>query len=235
MLVLPVDLAHKNYSDVGVVILDSSNATITCRLLLLRSSGLPSPLALAHELHAICVVEGIKLVLLDGPQGWKAADNGLDHSRQCERQLNTPGKTRLPWSTKPRTYLSFISFCVSTFDALCGMGWRRFEGLGTEQDGPTLIESFPYSAWQHLKLRPLPSKRRARRDDIDFGVQCLQSMFDLKIDAPPNHDQLQALVSGLAGLAVAERNFDICCFAGLPRRHVDGLWREGLIVNRKPV
>jgi hypothetical protein len=36
---------------------------------------------------------GAAALLIDGPEAWKDPDNGLQHSRVCERELNTPAKT----------------------------------------------------------------------------------------------------------------------------------------------
>ena len=38
----------------------------------------------------------IRVLMLDGPQAWKSRDNGLEHARVSERQLNTACKTGLP-------------------------------------------------------------------------------------------------------------------------------------------
>jgi hypothetical protein len=50
------------------------------------------------------------------------------------------------------------------------------------------------------------------------------------VNHPPNHDQLQAIVGGLPGLALEARNYEGARIVGTPPRREDGQWREGFIV-----
>jgi len=231
MAVLSIDLAHRDYADIGAVVLESTDYGIEGRVLSM-GLGAPEPETLADKIDGICSAKGVEVVLLDGPQGWKAENNGLVHSRRCERELNTPGKTGLPQSAKPRTYLGFISFAIATFDALHKRGWRRLDSKESRPSGRILIETFPFSAWRSVGIRPLPSKRRARPRDIEAGLRQLRATFGITVDAEPNHDQLQAIVSGLAGLALCNGDFTTCRFAGEPPRIEGDICREGWIVNR---
>jgi hypothetical protein len=191
---------------------------------------------LAGRLNHLCNRREIRVLLLDGPQAWKSRDNGLEHARVSERQLNTACKTGLPGMVKPITYRAFAEFCVDVYDALCRRGWRR---LATrEQPGSSpervLVESYPCAAWKSLGLRPLPSKRRARVSDLAEAFGALRAIVPLTVNRPPNHDQLQAIVGGLPGLALAERDAAGTRIIGTPPRREDGHWREGFIVLPVP-
>jgi hypothetical protein len=174
--------------------------------------------------------------MLDGPQAWKSSSNGLEHSRVSERQLNTAAKTGLPGMVKPLSYRPFAEFCLDMYDALCRRGWRRLEtrdqpGLHAER---VLVESYPYAAWRSLGLKPLPSKRRARISDLAEAFGALRALIPFTVDRPPNHDQLQAIVGGLPGLALEERNTAGVRIVGNPPRREEGHWREGFIVLPVP-
>ena len=235
MTVLSVDLAHKSYSDVGAVVLDQGQGGIHCELLPVSLNGTPSPATLADHLDGFCRQRAIRLLLLDGPQGWKSKDNGLKHSRLCERELNTPAKTGDPTSVKPANYGAFVRFSIALYDALETRGWERLSKFGVAL-GPAcrvLIESFPLSAWRSLGIAPLPAKRKARFEHLRNRLDALKELFPLRLSAAPTHDQLQALVSGLAGLAVGRDEWDACAVAGVPPVVEEQYWREGFIVNPK--
>ncbi|MGA2537717.1 MAG: hypothetical protein ABSF53_16990 [Terracidiphilus sp.] len=199
---------------------------------------------LAGRLNHLCNVRGIRVILLDGPQAWKSRLNGLEHSRVSERQLNTSAKTGLPGMVKPVTYRPFAEFCLDVYDALCRRGWRRLDtkdhpdtkdqsDAKDRQDSPperVLVESYPHAAWKSLGLKPLPSKRRARVSDLAEAYGALRSVIPFTTNRPPNHDQLQAIVGGLPGLALEERNAAGARIVGNPPRREDGHWREGFIV-----
>jgi hypothetical protein len=231
--VISVDLAFRSAGDCGVVALRRVAERIKAHPIRLPdrgSRGRLAPESLAGFLSAVGRESNARLVLLDGPQAWKAADNGLDHARHCERELATPGKTGLPGQTKPRTFLSFARHSVQVFDALETRGWPR---LGPDLACGTgcAVESFPTSAWRTLGLAPLRSKRRATRDEMDARLGELGSLFALELGDELTHDELQALVAGLAGfplLASAEHGYRL---SGTPPIFVDGAWREGYIVN----
>jgi hypothetical protein len=219
-------------------------ATIHCEILTTLGLGLETgsergPVdanALAGFLNHVAAVRGIQVMMLDGPQAWKSRDNGCEHARVSERQLNTAAKTGLPGVVKPLTYRPFAEFCLDVYDALCRRGWRR---LATrEQPGQAservpervLVESYPYAAWKALGLKPLPSKRRARVSDLAEAYAALRKVIPFTTDRPPNHDQLQAIVGGMAGLALEARDSAGAQIVGTPPRREDGHWREGFIV-----
>jgi hypothetical protein len=187
---------------------------------------------LAGLLNHLSNVRGIRVIMLDGPQAWKSRSNGLEHSRVSERQLNTAAKTGLPGMVKPITYRPFAEFCLDVYDALCRRGWRRLETKDQPGSSPerVLVESYPFAAWKSLGLKPLLSKRRARVSDLAEAYGALRSIIPFTTNRPPNHDQLQAIVGGLPGLALEERNTALTRIVGSPPRREEGHWREGFIV-----
>ncbi len=254
MPVLSVDLAYRRWSDLGIVMLDRTPAdraffngvgppasgAIACEVIewglseldpALRS-GPVDPEILAGRLNHLCNLRGIRVLMLDGPQAWKAAHNGFAHARVSERQLNTACKTGLPGTVKPMTYRAFAEFCLDVYEALCRRGWRRLD----KQDQPlsgtdrVLVESYPCAAWKSLGLPALAAKRRARVSDLAEAFHALESVVPLTVNRPPNHDQLQAIVGGLPGLAIAERDSAALRIVGSQPRREDGHWREGYIV-----
>jgi hypothetical protein len=195
---------------------------------------------LAGRLNHLCGVRGIRVLMLDGPQAWKSSHNGLEHSRVSERQLNTAGKTGLPGMVKPHTYRPFAEFCLDVYEALTRRGWRRLEtreqpaSLQDQGQERVLVESNPHAAWKSLGLKPLPSKRRARVSDLAESFGALRTLIPFTVNRPPNHDQLQAIVGGLAGLALEARNTAGALIVGNPPRREEGHWREGFIVLPAP-
>jgi len=260
MAVLSVDLAYRRWSNLGVVVLERKldlsaeqalpalrggrvaplRSTIECEILPFGAPGLgpehdDGPInaeILAGRLSHLSNVRGIRVIMLDGPQAWKSKSNGLEHARVSERQLNTAGKTGLPGIVRPVTYRPFTEFCMDVYDALCRRGWRRLatrDRSGSPQER-VLVESYPFAAWKSLGLKPLCSKRRARVSDLAEAYAALRELVPFTTNRPPNHDQLQAIVGGLAGLDIEEHNTAALRIVGKPPRREDGHWREGFIV-----
>ena len=201
-----------------------------------QSEGPIDAEVLAGRLNHLCAVRGIRVMMLDGPQAWKSKTNGFAHARVSERELNTAAKTGLPGMVKPATYRLFAEFCLDVYDALCRRGWRRLETReepGSPQER-ILVESYPYAAWKSLGIKPLPSKRRAKVSDLAEAYGALRSVFPITTSRPPNHDQLQAIVGGLPGLALEERNAAGARIVGTPPRREEGHWCEGFIVLPVP-
>ncbi len=92
------------------------------------------------------------------------------------------------------------------------------------------IESFPTAAWRGLRLTPLPGKNRTKPETLAEKQEELESLLSLKIDDALNHDELQALVGGLAGLALADDRSDGYLLAGSAPMLTEGFWREGFII-----
>jgi len=187
---------------------------------------------LAGFLNHMANVRGIHVMMLDGPQAWKSRDNGCNHARVSERELNTVAKTGLPGMVKPLTYRPFAEFCLDVYDALCRRGWRRLGTREQPEGGPerVLVESNPHAAWKALGLKPLKSKRSAKVSDLAEAYGALRQVIPFTTSRPPNHDQLQAIVGGLAGLALEARDAAGAQFVGTAPRREDGHWREGFIV-----
>jgi len=190
---------------------------------------------LAGRLNHLSNTRGIRAIVLNGPQAWKSSANGLEHARVSERQLHT-AKTGLPGVVAPRTWRAFAEFCMDVYDGLCRRGWRRLstEGRAATLEDRVLIESCPHAAWKSLGLKPLRSKRRARVSDLAEAYAALNALAPLSCNRPPNHDQLQAIVGGLPGLAIAEHNIAAVRIVGNPPRREQGHWREGFIVLPLP-
>jgi len=250
--VLSVDLAYRRWSDLGIVVLDRSNAPlasfdygasarpIACQIIPSTAAGQEGgPIdadVLAGRLNHFCATRGIRVMMLDGPQAWKSKSNGFEHARVSERQLNTAAKTGLPGMVKPVTYRPFAEFCLDVYDALCRRGWRRMDTSerSTAPQDRVLVESYPHAAWKSLGLTPLPSKRRTKVSDLARAYGDLRAVIPFTTDRPPNHDQLQAIVGGLPGLALDERNTAAVRIVGKPPRREEGHWREGYIVLPLP-
>jgi hypothetical protein len=214
--------------------------SVTCKIILWSGADVePGPInpeILAGRLNHLCAMRDIRVLMLDGPQAWKSRFNGLAYARVSERQLNTAAKTGLPGMVKPLTCRPYAEFCLDLYEALCRRGWRRFETSG-QPGSPQqriLVESAPQAAWKSLGLRPLPPKRRAKVSDLATAYGALQSLIPFTTNRPPNHDQLQAIVGGLPGLALEERNTTGARIVGNPPRREEGHWREGFIVLPLP-
>jgi hypothetical protein len=232
MTIVSVDLAHSDYRNIGVVVMFRRSNRISCQFETPTKHGAPDPESLGDFLDNLCAKHGARHLLMDGPQGWKDPSNGHLHARECERELNTPAKTGLPGIVKPANYAPFVVFSVAVYDALAGRGWRRWPGVHNgERDGRFLVESFPLSAWRSLDLPILPAKSRASQEDIQERSATLARMFSLDLGREPGHDELQALVAGLAGIAIEAGNHAGIAIAGRPPFSLDGTWREGYIVN----
>jgi hypothetical protein len=258
MAVLSVDLAYRRWRDLGLVVLERARPSATasaqadpvasatdgavgteavknpirCEIISMDEPGTVDANILAGRLNHLCGVRGIRVIMLDGPQAWKSVNNGLEHARVSERRLNTAAKTGLPGMVKPVTYRAFAEFCVDVYDGLCRRGWRRLE-THEQPRSPgerVLVESYPHAAWRSLGLKPLPSKARAGTKEIEEALAALRTVVPIVLNCLPSHDQLQAIVAGLPGLALEENDADGARIVGFPPRREEGHWREGFIV-----
>jgi hypothetical protein len=233
--VLSIDLAHKDYADIGVCVLRQSGDDIEATPVHLASLGLTGEPDLNDLAATICNVarqHDVRLVLIDGPQAWKSPDNGLLHSRRCERELATPGKTGVPGVTKPGNYAWFITFAIELFDLLADLGWPRLPNKAAlTPTNQFALESFPTSAWRYLGLTPLPGKGRTPHTTVQAKSTELCKLFPLSCPNDLTHDELQAIVAGLAGIAA--EGHPACQFrlSGIAPFELDGFWREGFIIN----
>lgn len=233
MPAVSIDLAYRHYRDFGVAILEAGPSGADYELLPLwpGTSRTPEPGRVADLALEICDRVGASVLLLDGPQGWKDPANGLAHSRRCERLLNAPAKTGLPGNVKPANYTPFVGFAIEVFDALHERGWARFDATTWRPVERVAVESFPLSAWRSLRLPSLPAKSKAGESDIRRHFASLVDSGLLAAGALPTHDQLQALVSGLAGISMVAGAHDSYVAVGCCAFVLEGSWREGFIVN----
>lgn len=235
MAVLSVDLAFGRWTDLGIVVMERGpepTSAIACEIVRWNEPGPVEAEILAGKLNHLCGIRNIRILMLDGPQAWKSVDNGLQHARLSERQLNTMAKTGLPGMVKPVTYRPFVEFCVDVYDALCRRGWRRLETSDQPRTGQErlLVESYPCAAWKALNLKPLPAKRKAKLSDLAEAFMALQALTPFTVNMPPKHDELQAIVGGLPGLALETPGSANARIVGSPPRREHGHWREGFIV-----
>jgi hypothetical protein len=231
--VLSVDLACARWSHVGIaslelrggVILAARHAPHTLGL-----AGAPAAAPLAERLAELAAKLDARRILIDGPQAWKAPDNGLEHARIAERALATPGKTGLPRMTKPAGFARFAEFSIELFDRLDGLGWPRLADPACLR-GPSrfALESFPTAGWRGIGLAPLASRARARGDAVHARLLELRSRHPIEIAFDPSHDELQALVGGLAGIALEDHPELLCRLEGIAPFRLGGHWREGFI------
>jgi hypothetical protein len=96
------------------------------------------------------------------------------------------------------------------------------------------MESFPTAAWRHLGLTPLPAKSKTRPAHLERAASDLRRLFPLDLPDNLSHDELQALVASLAGVAVAGGCRPSYAAAGIAPCLLEGHWREGFIVNPTP-
>jgi hypothetical protein len=263
MPVLSVDLACKSWSDLGVVLLEQTGPPqaykIACEIIRWQDPAAPPVVELALRLNTLCLERRVSVLMLDGPQAWKAEDNGHEFCRDSERELNTSAKTGLPGTVLPGTYERFVGYCLALYDALGRLGWQRLasreqisgqsnnrglgieDGTGTSSNPKILVESYPHAAWKSLGIPPLPAKRRCRVSHLAEAYAALTALLPVTTSQPPNHDQLQAIVGGLPGLAIeasigleaSQRNRTgsriSTRIVGQPPRWEGGYWREGFI------
>ncbi|MCX6044117.1 MAG: DUF429 domain-containing protein [Chloroflexi bacterium] len=234
MPVISVDLATRRYQDIGIAVLVPQDQRI--RVDFVRParhglSGTPDPCRLAEVIANQAREMAAPVIAVDGPQAWKDPANQLLHSRVCERLLATQTKTGVPGVAKPGTGLYFVTFALAFFDQLAEQGWPRLTMPIAPPTSGIAAEVFPTAAWRALGLKPLPSKSKTKPGDVNRWLHRLQEHFPLTVQDEPTHDELQALIGGLAGLALVrgdETGFQV---VGRPPFLLDGTWREGYILN----
>ncbi len=230
MTVLSIDLASRRYRDNGIAVLRGVPGRVTAQLVNpenLGLSGEPDVAAFVNAIVELAERERVQVILLDGPQAWRASQSSLVHLRHCERETRTPGKTGLPGVVKPRTWTRMAEFSVALFDALDERGWPR---LTDQWKGERVaIESFPTHAWRMLGQIPLPGKAATTT-----LAPWLSALTDTGLTLPKGeigHDELQALVAGLAGIALMSSGLRACDLRGQNPFVEAGIWREGFIVS----
>jgi hypothetical protein len=136
---------------------------------------------------------------------------------------------------KPRTYLGFTTFSIALFEAL--LETTDWVLPGAPEALPTariVTESFPTAGWRALGLSPLMAKGRASVADVQEAGARLQGRTGITLEQVRTHDQLQAVVGGIAGAWWAAGLTDRVQLAGAPPFRLDGSWREGYIMVPAP-
>ena len=229
-MILSVDLASRRWRDNGIALLSLEGEGPRVQLVAPDSLGLrrtPEVEPFAEALHRLAESEGARLILLDGPQGWRAEASTLVHLRHCEKETRCPGKTGLPGIVKPATWRRMAEFSIGLFDALDARGWPRFsrEWRGAR----AAIESFPTHAWRMLGFPPIPGKATA--GDLTPWHVALRGLGVRGVPSSASHDELQGVVAGLAGIALLRGGLVACDIRGLNPSKEGGYWREGVIAS----
>jgi hypothetical protein len=229
-MILSVDLASRHWRDNGIALLSREGDGAAVRLIaptMLGLRGTPEAEPMAEALHGLAEREGVRLILLDGPQGWRAERSTLLHLRHCEKETRCPGKTGLPGIVKPATWRRMAEFSIAIFDALDARGWPRFTRAWRGER--VAIESFPTHAWRMLGFPPIPGKANAGA--LDAWHVALGALGVLGVPRGASHDELQGMVAGLAGIALLRGGVASCDIRGLDPHVQGGHWREGVIVS----
>lgn len=207
--VFSVDLAARSYADTGFAFLAHSGDTPQFpKAKQLGLSGKPSAAQIAFALDRFCRKNGVRVLLLDGPQGWKSPKTGVPHMRICERALNTPAKTGVIGEVRPITSLRFIAFSINLFHMLrIDYGWNLLTSNWHQYPGRYwVVESFPSYAWRFLGLDRLPAKPKLTPRKLSQWKSNLAFVTGMKLPTKISHDELQAAVVLPAGRAIAERD-----------------------------
>ncbi|GAB4270754.1 MAG: hypothetical protein Kow00111_24050 [Thermincola ferriacetica] len=107
-------------------------------------------------------------------------------------------------------------------------GFRLFSKNNVDTEEFTVVETYPFSAWRSLNFPGLPGKNKAFSEVIQGFFNLLKDRFNLP-DLQPSHDELQALVAGLAGISLITNNKYIA--HGVEPVVTDKYIYEGYIVN----
>lgn len=240
-IILSVDLAYKSYEDFGFCLLAESKGKVSNiefpSCMTIGLSGAPRAEVFVHNVLDFCLRKTISIIMLDGPQGWKDPENGLPHSRICERILNTQAKTGTKGTVKPANFTAFVSFAIDIFRIFHNSGQTSLVMKSEIEltDGKILlVETYPYSAWQALEMRPLPGKKKCATEQVLLNSEALREQFSLPRVKCPSHDELSALVAGLAGVAIVSSNRAGYIASGIPPKLAPGgFLMEGFIINPK--
>ncbi len=194
--------------------------------------GRPAVAPLTAWLREMVTVHHVQCLCIDGPLGWRSPATESPHCRLSERVVRAPGKTGLPPDgVKPRTYLGFTTFSIALFEAwLESADWALPGDPDAAPDASVVTESFPTAGWRALGLSPLMAKGRASVADVQEAAARLQARTGISLEDVRTHDQLQAVVGGIAGAWWAAGRTELVQLAGAPPFRLDGSWREGYIM-----
>jgi hypothetical protein len=230
--VLSIDLALTSYTDIGAALLSSTpRGALEARIVRVPMTGRPDVDSLVAWIQRTSEQLDVGCVAIDGPLGWRGPDTDSVHSRLSERAVRAPGKTGLPPDgVKPRTYLAFSRLSIVLFERLTSAGWRLPADSVSAPGSRMVTETFPTAAWRALGLAPLPGKSRSQVQDVREGLQRLVTGCDIQCTGVETHDDLQAVVGGIAPAWWMAGRRDHVAFAGAPPFRLDESWREGFII-----
>jgi predicted nuclease with RNAse H fold len=233
--VLSIDLASRSYRGVGICILRYNGNCIEAEVFRQHwkyAGSKPECTRLADHVAELATTHRVRVIMIDGPQAWKDPANESDHWRICEQQVRTQGKTGLPGHTKPSTFVFFAAFSIALFDRLTEHGWERLKDASMlETSRYCAVETYPTAAWRALGMRPLPSKSKTDTHIVGLKLVELASKVSIAVrgDVLVTHDELQAIVGGLAGIAAeGHPELDVRLF-GVPPFKRQEQWFEGYI------
>jgi hypothetical protein len=233
--VLSVDLAAKKYEDNGLAFISYRGRKPKFPTPSdLQLEGKPTTWDFAEALDSFCRSQNVRVLMIDGPQGWKSPKTKVAHMRICERVLNTPAKTGLIGSVKPANYLRYITFSINLFHILrVDYGWSLLsEDWLDHPKKRWIVEAFPSSSWRTLGLGKLPGKSNIKPKQLKIWRDDLTMMTGYLLPEKLTHDQLQAAVVLPAGQALVQKKPNRIILSGLDpivKRSGDVL--EGWIVN----
>lgn len=234
--ILSIDLACRRSRDIGICVLHYDGVRIDVEFVRQHWEDCGSkldPRSLAETIAQIARRHQARLVLIDGPQAWKDPRRADNDARVCEMEAATQGKTGSPGTAKPWTFLTFSIFSIAVFDRLGELGWPRLSQRSSLHTSKNFaLEMYPTAAWKAIGLRPLPSKSNAEALDVKAKFAELSSTIPIAVlqGDTITHDELQAIVGGLAGVA-AEGYLPLeVKLVGVPPVEQHGRWYEGYIV-----
>lgn len=234
---LAVDLASRRYRDVGFAFLETGE--VMPQFPTPAELGLEDPpeaAALAEALDRFARAHDVTSILLDGPQGWRHPASPIDYMRLCERVLNTPGKTGIPGTTRPKTYLNYVTFSIDVFAHLRASGWSLLTTDWADQRRQRwAVEVFPSVAWSLLGMDRLPSKSKVGKRLAPWRKR-LAAATGYALPTKLTHDQLQAAIVLPLGTSLSKQRQELVLLAGVDPIFEDETVYEGLIASpRLPV
>jgi len=213
--VLGVDLASRHWAENGTAVLAFRGMRWTsCAVDVLRwPGGVPNAQTLAEMILSYCIRHDIRAVALDGPLGWRdpnaTAGSRPGVGRVAEYAVRAQGKTGNYGVCYPRTQRRWVELCVAVFAHLL----RHPQCALVNSDSPmsleagqfAVLETFPTMTWRTCGMKPLPSRRATTPEVQREALRGLARTFAMPPDLLPvdcTHDEVQAIVAALAGVAV---------------------------------
>lgn len=229
---LSIDLAVSSYHAIGAACVRAHpDGSLTAEVIRVPLSGRPDVEPLARWILEVAGRHHIGCIAIDGPLGWRGPESESVHARLSERAVRAPGKTGLPPDgVKPRTYLGFTSFSIALFERLTAAGWLLPATAAAPTSVRMVTETFPTASWRALGLTPLAAKAKCRASDVQQAMNRLTTACAIRMDGVQTHDDLQAIVGGIAPAWWMAGLADRVAFAGAPPFRAEGSWREGFII-----